>query len=312
MADTPVAGNASKRSLAHFTSLAMACWLAASAPVSAQEYALPYEDAPGGSGQWPAIVEVRSDLPTHTIYRPENPPQTPVPLLIWGNGGCSDNGLSHQNFLREIASHGYLVVSLGHVRGVGTAVDMPEDSDATTVGQMAEAMAWADIVNERDGDPLAGRIDTDRIAIAGHSCGGLQTISFSANPRTDTSMIFNSGVYNQPGGRSRIRVDKTALEALHAPVAYFTGGPSDVAHPNASDDAARLADSGHIPLFFGWLPVGHGGTFSAENGGAWAEVAVHWLDWQLKGDAASGNWYLGEDCGLCQNSDWTVEYPVKP
>jgi hypothetical protein len=32
----------------------------------------------------------------------------------------------------------------------------------------------------------------------------------------------------------------------------------DIAHPNASDDVARI---GHVPVFFGELPVGHGGTF---------------------------------------------------
>jgi dienelactone hydrolase len=289
--------------------LTMLTGLMACGSAMGQENTLPYADEPGGSGQWPAIVEVRKDLATHTLYRPAVLPVATLPVLIWGNGGCSDNGLAHQNFLREIASHGYVVISLGHVSGVGAAVEMPEDSDATTVAQMDEALLWADRINGQSGDPLSGHLDTGRLAVAGHSCGGLQAISFSANERVDTSMIFNSGVYNQPGGRSRIRVEKSALDDLHSPIAYFTGGPSDVAHPNASDDASRITE---VPVFFGWMPVGHGGTFSAPNGGTWAEVAVHWLNWQLKGDSVAGQWYSGSDCGLCQNPEWTVEYPAVP
>src|SRR5690606_24468299 len=49
----------------------------------------------GGSGVWPAIAEARADLPLHTLYRPVSMPDSALPLLLWGNGGCSDNGLAH-------------------------------------------------------------------------------------------------------------------------------------------------------------------------------------------------------------------------
>ena len=73
---------------------------------------------------------------------------------------------------------------------------------------------------------------------------------------------------------------------------YLTGGPSDVAHPNASDDVARID---RVPVFFGSLPVGHGGTFSAPNGGDRAQVSARWLDWQLKADADAGREFAGAD-----------------
>ena len=46
----------------------------------------------GGRGDWPAMAQSRADLRTHTLYRPVSLPAEPLPLLIWGNGGCSDNG----------------------------------------------------------------------------------------------------------------------------------------------------------------------------------------------------------------------------
>jgi dienelactone hydrolase len=259
----------------------------------------------GGRGDRPAIAQSRADLRTHTLYRPVTLPAEPLPLLVWGNGGCSDYGLSHDKFLRDIASHGYIVISLGYAwRQPQRKEPAGQDKDATDVAQMSQAMTWAAARTADPVDELYGHIDTDRIAVAGHSCGGLQAIKVSADPRISTSMIFDSGVYNRPGGRSKIQVSKEELANLHAPIAYFTGGPTDIAHVNASDDVSRI---GNVPVFFGWLPVGHGGTFSAPDGGDWAEVAVHWLDWQLKKDGIAGNWFLGRDCGLCRDRRWTVE-----
>lgn len=261
---------------------------------------------PAGSGRWPAVAEVRADLPTHTLYRPASLPDSALPLLVWGNGACRDNGLAHEAFLREIASHGYLVVALGRARRPGTDAARPAPppgTDETDVAQMTEALEWAAARNADASDALAGHIDLEHIAVAGHSCGGLQAIKLSADARIDTSMIFNSGVYNTPGGRSGVKVDKQALDLLHGPISYFTGGPDDIAHANASDDAARIAT---VPVFFGWLPVGHGGTFSATNGGDWAAVAVSWLDWQLKSVAVAARRFAGDDCGLCTDQRWTV------
>ncbi len=277
--------------------------------------------APAGSGRWPAVAESRADFTTHTLYRPASLPASKLPLLVWGNGGCSDNGLAHSLFLREIASHGYVVIALGHARAEpstrpaapaippapGAAPPPAPATDATDVAQMSEAIAWATAKTAQPDDILFGHIDTSHVAVAGHSCGGLQAIKLSADPRISTTMIFDSGVYNTPGGRSNIKVGKDELANIHGPIAYFTGGPSDIAHLNAVDDVSRITK---VPVFFGWMPVGHGGTFSAPNGGDWAAVAVHWLDWQLKGQADAGRWFNGQDCTLCRDGRWTVERAV--
>jgi len=61
-----------------------------------------------------------------------------------------------------------------------------------------------------------------------------------------------------------------------------------------------------VPVFFGSLPVGHGGTFSAPDGGDWAKVSARWLDWQLKANADAGRDFAGRDCRLCADARWTV------
>lgn len=330
----------------HKRNLLLACLLGGAAVTSmaADQPLLPVGviGKPAGTGPWPAIAESREDLRSHTIYRPERMPGTPLPVLVWGNGGCSDNGLSHSAFLREVASHGYYVIALGYARnepasraaggpgpgagaggpppaaaagaappprggqiGGGGALPDPDETDATVVAQMDMALAWATAMNELSSSELKKQLDLTRIAVAGHSCGGLQTIKFAADPRVKTSMIFDSGVYNVPGGMSRVKVNKFDLHNVHGPMAYITGGPTDQAHPNALDDASRIK---HVPVFLGWLPVGHGGTFSRPNGGDWAKIAVNWLNWQLKGNAEAGTWFQGENCGYCRDPEWNVEY----
>ena len=268
------------------------------ASVSAQQVG-----APSGTGSYPAVAEARAELPHHTVYRPVTLPPDALPLYVWGNGGCSSNGLAHAAYLRQIASQGYVIVSLG-VPGGGAPTPAGGSTDATQASQMIEAIEWAERETARDGGAFHRRIDVTRIAVGGHSCGGLQALAVAHDARIDTTLVLNSGIYNVPGsGRSRVQIDKAQLSRLHGPALYLTGGPSDIAHPNATDDVRRID---RVPVFFGSLPVGHGGTFAAPDGGEWARVSARWLDWQLKGSADASRDFTGKDCRLCTDTRWTI------
>jgi uncharacterized protein len=265
---------------------------------------------PSGTGPFPATAEARAELPGHTIYRPVDWPRDALPLYVWGNGGCSNNGLAHAAYLREIASRGYVVVALGVPGGQAAPAAADGTTDPTQAAQMIEAVEWATRETARAGSDFNGRIDVTRIAVGGHSCGGLQALAVSDDPRIDTTLVLNSGIYVDPGsGRSRVRVDKSQLARLHGPVLYLTGGPTDIAHNNTIDDVERID---RVPVFFGWIPVGHGGTFSQPDGGDWARVSARWLDWQLKNDADASWDFAGADCRLCNDERWTVEQKRLP
>jgi hypothetical protein len=72
------------------------------------------EDKTLGTGKYPAQRTTDPSLDDHTIYAPKAPPQgIKLPVLLWGSGGCSNDGPGFSNFLKEIASYGYLVLANG-------------------------------------------------------------------------------------------------------------------------------------------------------------------------------------------------------
>jgi len=234
--------------------------------------------------------------------------------VAWGNGGCSDDGASSRFHLLEIASHGYLVIASGRILSGPGAPSRELRPDAqpgqippprTQPSDLSEAVDWALAENQRTGSPYFGRIDPALVAYSGWSCGGLQALQVAKDPRVKTLVLHNTGVLNDgPGAIPGMDVRKDMLQSLHTPAIYILGGPKDIAYPNGMDDFKRIA---HVPVAVANLQVGHGGTFNEPNGGAAASVAVSWLDWQLRGDAQSGKRFIGDDCGLCKESQWSLE-----
>lgn len=284
---------------------------AAEAPETPRARYLRLSDVPdgAGSGAYPAIKYEDPRLKDHVIYRPENlnALDAPMPVYVWGNGGCTRDGASARLHLLEVASHGYLVIASGTIlNGPGVKVPdpLPDYYNQTTPQQMIEAIDWAAAENARAGSDLEGRVAVDSIAVSGHSCGGLQAIVSAEDPRVDTAVIMNSGIYNDEGpGRSGMVIKKAHLEKLHAPMLYILGGPSDMAYPNGMDDFRRLG----LPVVAANLDVGHGGTFWEPEGGKAAAMTVRWLDWRLKGDEDAAAMFRGEDCGYCADPAWTLE-----
>ena len=175
----------------------------------------------------------------------------------------------------------------------------------TQVSDLTAAVDWALAENQRAGSPYFGRIDAAQIAFSGWSCGGVQALQVAKDPRVKTLVIHNSGILNTgPTTMTGTSVGKEVLQTLHTPVIYIEGGPTDIAYVNGMDDFTRIT---HVPAAMANLAVGHGGTFNEPNGGAAASVAVSWLNWQLRGDAQSARRFVGEDCGLCKDSQWSLQ-----
>lgn len=275
-------------------------------------------------GPYEVTVEANPGLPTHTIYRPTDltkfAGKNALPIVSWGNGACANAGMLFQIFLKQVASHGYLAISVGpkdaplpaFARGAGQTQQPSEAAARAPLPQsrdhqLVDAIDWAIKENARKDSPYYQRLDTQRVAVMGQSCGGLQTIAVSSDPRISTSVLWNSGTFGDGTDSMATRLSnakKSDLAKLHAPIAYFIGGPSDIAYPQAEDDFKRITN---VPVFKANLNVGHGGTFRHPGAGWFGEVGVAWLDWQLKGDAAAAKYFVGKNCTLCTNPIWKIE-----
>jgi hypothetical protein len=246
--------------------------------------------------RYTGMYETDRGIPGHTVYRPSNlaAVSDPMPIVVWGNGACRADGTWFQEFLTPLSAHGVLVVASGD----------PGGSGSTTRQMLIDAIDWAVAENSRPGSRYFGKLDTDAVAAMGQSCGGLEAIGASSDPRVASTVLWNSGIFPSGGLGG---VDKTALNRLHAPVAWFTGGTSDIAYSNAVDDYRRVPAG--VPAVIGhYGNVGHMGLFTdpaveREIVG----VAAQWLDATLFGNAAARRQFVGSGCGLCSGTEWVMQ-----
>ena len=261
----------------------------------------------GGTGAFPAIMKEEASLPAHTIFCPQDlskfNKKNPLPVLVWGNGACYGSPFEHYLFLNEIASNGYIVIATGYYPETGkNGWTYPR----TTSAQQMESIDWIIAQNNDKNSPYYRKIDTKHICAAGMSCGGLQTLDNSADPRLSLVMIMNSGLFvNSSGAVPGMPMpEKAKLNEIHTPIIYILGGKEDIAYGNGMDDFHRIH---HVPAIAVNYPVGHGGTYGQPHGGEFTVPALAWLNWHLKNDKTAATLFEGENCGLLQRKGWTIE-----
>jgi dienelactone hydrolase len=282
--------------------LGTACKSGPVVPVASQSKVV--ED--GGTGPYKVLMLEDPSLEAHTIFAPQDlspfGKKNLLPVLVWGNGACTNSPWEHYKFLNEIASHGFLVIATGHI----PMEEQPYRGPMSTSAQQIESIDWAIAQNADKNSPYYGRIDVEHIAAAGMSCGGLQTLENATDPRLTTIMICNSGLFINPGTAvpNMPMPNKEKLQEITVPVIYILGGPEDIAYENGMDDFHRLVK---VPAFAANYPVGHGGTYRQPHGGEFTVPALAWLQWRLKGDTEAAKLFQGADCGLANREGWTVE-----
>ena len=266
----------------------------------------------GGTGQYKAILKEEPTLPEHTVIVPQDlkpfGPQKKLPVLVWGNGACTNSPWEHINFLNEIASNGYIVLATGFI----PMDDQPYRGPMSRTEQQIESIDWIIAQNADPKSPYYNKVDVSAICVAGMSCGGLQTLFNCADPRIKTLMICNSGLFNRQNANQAVggmpMPPKEKLNEIHTSIIYILGGESDIAYGNGMDDFSRIS---HVPAAAANFPVGHGGTYRQPHGGEFTVVALNWLNWQLKGDKVAAKLFTGKTPGLAQRKDWTIQTNAK-
>ena len=269
-----------------------------------------------GTGPFPAVMEQDPSLPTHTIYRPKDLTALhgqKLPIIVWGEGGCANNGSFYKNFLGEIASHGFLAIAVGPPQaqqpggqpGAGRGAGR---GPATKSSQLIDAINWSDAENARKDSQYHDKLDITKVALMGHSCGGIQAIAAGDEARVKLIGNWSGGLFETPpagAGAAMEKVPKEQLDKLHSPVFYISGDSTDIAFENVNDDFKRITK---VTAFRAYKDgIGHGGTYNQPNGGEFGKVAVALLEWQLKGDQQAAKKFVGANCELCRDPKWHVE-----
>ena len=260
----------------------------------------------GGTGPYKALMFEAPDFEAHTVFAPQDlsafGKKNLLPVLVWGNGACTNSPWEHYKFLNEIASYGFLVIATGYI----PMEEVPYNGPRSTSEQQLQSVDWAIAQNADKKSPFYGRIDTNAIAAAGMSCGGLQTLDNSADPRFKTLMIMNSGLFINPATAmpGMPMPEKEKLQNIKVPVIYILGGEEDIAYGNGMDDFFRIKN---VPAVAANFPVGHGGTYRQPHGGEFTVPALAWLQWQLQGNKEAAKMFTGSPCGLAQRDGWTVD-----
>jgi hypothetical protein len=183
---------------------------------------MPILDSQWPKGPYPVSILSDKHFPGRTIYVPQGAVQGPVPILAWENGICykygklesksplktADNasGFMYSEFLSQLASYGYLVVTPGQ----GPSIQLGYSSSSWQRDSITMAQSW------NSGNLTIAR---DKVAAFGHSCGGEETAAnIAVDKRITTAMILSGGSAVQ-----------STLKNVNIPLLYVHGGPTDVA-----------------------------------------------------------------------------------
>ena len=181
----------------------------------------------GGSGPHKAIAVREKLLPDFVVYRPVNMDaamrvgrlgmfQTgevkteKLPMLVFCNGGCMDTSIGYENMLTDIASYGYVVVAIGELQMLA----QHENDQHTPSSMVQQALDWICQQAADPASPYYNKIDQEKIAAAGHSCGGAQVLANAADRRLKTYLILNAGM----GKMTMADASAKSLKNLHGPI----------------------------------------------------------------------------------------------
>jgi hypothetical protein len=206
---------------------------------------------------FPAHFITEQTLGNHTIYKPKTPPPRNIkmPVLIWGNGGCTSSGTPYATFLTEVASHGYICIANGPPGGAPPSLDLHKETGGVLPGPAGEKVYNKDAMMGNGFSKIKdmldaidwvvkgnaakyGNVDIDNFITAGSSCGGLEAYSAAYhNDRVKLIGVYNSGVIDVK--------KKGLLKELKASVAYFQGGPLDPGYANVRQSQSFEDCDGH-------------------------------------------------------------------
>ena len=282
--------------------------------------AIPYKPGPGphavAVGLYDWVDAARKRAVPVKIYSPKGG-DGPYPVILFSHGLGSSRD-TYEYLGRHWASYGYVVVHLQH-RGSDSAILSGQDGEAFTRATSEEVAFTrpADVrfaidrlaALNRDEPSVKGKLDLDRIGLAGHSYGAWTTLAVAGqvilsstgreryfqDPRVKAAISMSGAV---PLDRAQ---HSLVYRRIKIPIFHMTGTLDDSPLPGGNKAVERRAAFDHITGADQYLVTFTGGdhmVFYGE-GGSEKEKTFHSLikmgsiafwDAYLKGEPEARAW----------------------
>ena len=228
------------------------------------------------------------------VYYPADTPEDSLPAAVVTHGWMAEK--EKMTWLAErLASHGYIVLlftSLVH----GNLLASPSDWVTGHTGAIAKLKEE----NLRPDSPLYQIIDTDRIAIMGHSMGGGGALHTADAMSDEIAAVIGLTPYelgSKPG------------ENITVPVLVITGENDSVANASMGRDFYDAIAEGTPKLFMTITDMVHD---DVQNEGSFHEAqsmaVISWLNYHLKDDDRYLSWLTGEEKTAAAADNWYTAY----
>jgi hypothetical protein len=259
------------------------------------------------TGTFPAVSDLASDGPfksteidetgpnnNYTVFLPTElaPNGVKNPIVGWMNGGSTGPAL--YVLLPHLATHGFVVVASNTLPAIGDEVALGQEIIA--------GIDWALDQNEQQSSMLYGKLDETKIAAMGYSMGSLATFTIADDARLTTTVHISGG-----------NMDPSRIDKLRKPAAFFCGIPGDdsctiintdcdIAGANCATDYMNAT----TPVFYGVFQYGHLGILTDPYSTQIGAAVTGWLRWKLMSDRTLERMFIGDQCTMCKDSNWTV------
>jgi hypothetical protein len=241
----------------------------------------------GADGPYPAMTVQRTGPNgTYTVYRPTQlaPGGAKHPIVGWMSGGSTTP--TAYPMLPHLATHGFVVVASNTAPSLGEEEALGKEIIA--------GIDWALAENANASSPFFEKLDATKIASMGYSMGALATTTIAGDPRLTTTVHISGG-----------NMVTERIKMAHAPAAFICGASGvDIAGANCATDF----EAATVPVFYGVFNGGdHLGVLTSPYSARIEVVVTGWLRWQLMSDASLKPMFVGDQCTVCKDMNWTVK-----
>jgi len=181
-------------------------------------------------------INVNGDLETYIYYpdsdRCDDGTAAPYPAVAFAHGFSM---FGFTNGAADNAGHGEHLASWGYV----AAIPKLSDDVEGRIAEVQDVLSYLEAETQTPGSFLYGKVDTDRLVVAGHSFGGASVLALAARDARVKAVVALDPVYHQGGPGENPEIWDPDVEApdITVPTCILGAPPSNC---NSEADYAEI------------------------------------------------------------------------